>query len=628
MTWTRIAALLLCGALIFCGGCSSRRVGGASSQESASQAPSDPQEPPLPLLSDVTNPYAYVTQDIDFGLPQPTGPAFLHPAEDTAVSGQRYYLTGISDHSRELLLNDEPVENRGDNGSFAVSVMLEEGDNKFQLRQGDDTATVTIRYGATEADIPLTDQITKMTPAQDLAAPAGQPFTLQCVAPAGADVTARINGETVQLRQNAAAAVAGVPANFSAQYALPEARGIAELGTVTYLLDGKEFPSEGKLFSIEDGGKLIVQIRNVSSSVFAGPSVNSAIVTTGKAGAVDEVTEFGGDSASGEMYKLRMGGWIQAAAATPVAGDVEIDNHVSGVEFSREGRRETFTFRGTSRPFYTANRQDGALVVRFHHTGGIESPDVSESALFSAAEAAPDGSDEILTLRLREADALWGYLVEYDGGDTLLTCIQRPELAGGDAPLTGVTVAVDAGHGGSDTGTLGLPYDGFPAEKDITIVTAQALEKQLGLLGARVVMVRRDDENPTMNERMERARAAWADFYISLHGNGAGYSNDLIAANGLEVYYFEPIAQRLAQMLSANISANTGRKNRGAQYSNYRVTMLSFAPAVLVELGFLPNPQDFDSMCSPEGIYRTATSITDTLISFLTPEAETGEADD
>lgn len=142
----------------------------------------------------------------------------------------------------------------------------------------------------------------------------------------------------------------------------------------------------------------------------------------------------------------------------------------------------------------------------------------------------------------------------------------------------------------------------------------------MGLLGARVVLVREGDDNPTMNVRMKRSWEASADFYISLHCNGAGYSQEMITANGVEVYYFEPAAQKLAESISSRISEATGRRNRGAQHSYYRVTMQSFAPSVLVELGFLPNPGDFDSMCSKEGIYQSVTAISDALVEFLQQE--------
>lgn len=628
-------ALLCALLLLFTAGCQSRRAAAVgqgdvdSVQDSVPQvtgikADADYQKALSRFLEDGED-YDYVSGSIDFSLPDDL--SFLHPAEDTTTSASAYYLTGVSDPSQELLLNGEPLEKRGAQGSFALMVPLEEGENAFIIQQGDTVKSVTLtRKSAQHA---TTDTLSKMEPQSDIAARSGEIFTLQCVAPSGSSVSARVNGERVQLKQNSATELENIPATFSAQFEAPQAAGTVDLGAVEYTLNhqGKEstFSSEGKLYAIGKNDSLVVQIKNVSSSVFTEPSVNSGILTTGKAGAVDLVTEFGGDAASGTMYHLRMGGWIQAAAATIVTTPVETDNHVSDTKFSVQEDAETFVFSGTANPLFLAKQDEDALKITLFHTYGIKETDITKSKLFSAMEIDEQEEATTLTLHLKGIDSdsggdfwkLWGYLITYQDGKTILTCSKQPSLQQGKQPLTGVTIAVDAGHGGTDTGTLGLPYDTFPMEKDVTAATALALQKKLSLLGADVIMVREADENPSMNERMQRAVEARADFYISLHVNSAGYTESAVAANGVEVYYFEPIARALAQDISARISEDTGRYDRGAKESFYRVTMNSAFPSVLVEMGFITNASDFDSLCSKDGVYRTVTAISDSLLEML-----------
>lgn len=616
--WIAALAVILCMAA----GCKPRYVGGASrsSQEETvitvgTVAEDIPER--LPTLAEVDNPYQYVTEDLPVSIPQ--GLAFLHPSGDTSASSGTYYLTGVSDPDQPLLLNGEEIENRGHNGSFARSVALEAEENKFTLQQGAQEVSVTIRKGNNEDKVPLTDKITKMQPEINTAEDAGGIYTLQCIGPAGGQIRAEIAGETIELKQNVAAAQDGVPATFSAQYRIPEKEGIALLGTVTYFLNGTAYPSEGQLFSIASGSSLTVELQNEAVCIFSGPSVNQSILTTGRKGAVDTVIDFGGDNASGKMYQLGMGGWIQAAAVSPVPEEVAVNSKLSGAEFVRKEGREIFTFHGDGRPLYRVQADGENFVVRFYQTSELTVPDLGESRLFLEGQAEQDGDDSILTLSLAQGP-LWGYCIEYEGTDIKLTCLPCPSIGTENLPLDGITVAVDPGHGGTDTGTLGLPYDTAPMEKDVARATAEALKRQLGLLGARVILVREGDENPTMNARMKQAREAMVDFYISLHCNGAGYSQEMITANGVEVYYFEPASQKLAESISSRISEATGRKNRGAQHSYYRVTMQSFAPSVLVELGFLPNPGDFDSMCSKEGIYQSVTAISESLVEYLQQE--------
>ncbi len=616
--WITVLAAILC----MTAGCKPRYVGGASrssQEETVIATGANVEEIPekLPTLAEVDNPYQYVTENLSISIPQ--GLAFLHPSGDTSTASGTYYLTGVSDPEQPLLLNGEEIENRGQNGSFARSVVLEEEENQFTLQQGTQEVSVMIRKGDNADKVPLTDKITKMQPEINTAEDAGGIYTLQCIGPAGGQITAEIAGETIELKQNVAAAQDGVPATFSAQYRIPEKEGISLLGTITYFLNGTAYPSEGQLFSIASGSNLTVELQNEAVCIFSGPSVSQSILTTGRKGAVDKVVDFGGDNASGKMYQLGMGGWIQAAAVSPVSEEIAVNSQFSEAGFSRQNGKEIFTFHGDGRPLYRVQADEEAFMIRFYQTSGLKVPDLGESQLFLEGQAEQDGDDSILSFSLAQGP-LWGYCIEYEGTDTKLTCLPYPGTGSEDLPLDGITVAVDPGHGGTDTGTLGLPYDTAPMEKDVARATAEALKKQLGLLGARVILVREEDKNPTMNARMEQAREAMVDFYISLHCNGAGYSQEMITANGVEVYYFEPAAQKLAESISSRISEATGRKNRGAQHSYYRVTMQSFAPSVLVELGFLPNPGDFDSMCSKEGIYQSVTAISDSLVECLRQE--------
>ena len=154
-------------------------------------------------------------------------------------------------------------------------------------------------------------------------------------------------------------------------------------------------------------------------------------------------------------------------------------------------------------------------------------------------------------------------------------------------------------------------------EKDITLATAQALQKRLQNLGATVIFCREGDSSVSMNDRMALTNDQDADLFISLHCNSIGYTQDANKPSGTEVYYFENIAKDFASMLSANVASATGRTNRGAKLSNYRVTLNTYAPAVLVEMGFLTNPAEYDQMTSKQGIYQTVNGISDSILDFL-----------
>jgi N-acetylmuramoyl-L-alanine amidase len=75
---------------------------------------------------------------------------------------------------------------------------------------------------------------------------------------------------------------------------------------------------------------------------------------------------------------------------------------------------------------------------------------------------------------------------------------------------------VDAGHGGSDSGALGV--GGF-REKNVTLAIASALRDKLQQAGANVIMTRSNDVFIPLDERPGIANRAGADFFIAVHAD-------------------------------------------------------------------------------------------------------------
>jgi len=95
-------------------------------------------------------------------------------------------------------------------------------------------------------------------------------------------------------------------------------------------------------------------------------------------------------------------------------------------------------------------------------------------------------------------------------------------------------IVVDAGHGGSSTGAVGR---GGTMEKDITLAVAMKLREQLIRLGvADILMTRMDDTTVSLQERMDYAKEAKADMFISIHVNSLPRSS----VNVVETFYFGP----------------------------------------------------------------------------------------
>ena len=131
---------------------------------------------------------------------------------------------------------------------------------------------------------------------------------------------------------------------------------------------------------------------------------------------------------------------------------------------------------------------------------------------------------------------------------------------GGGPPL----IALDAGHGGKDTGAIGVTG---VKEKDINLAITLEVDKILREAGLRTMLTRSDDSYPTLQERTDLANQAQASIFVAIHNNAAG---DPTSA-GTETFYWGTDAEysvegkRLAQAIQRNLIAALGSADRGAR---------------------------------------------------------------
>ena len=180
-----------------------------------------------------------------------------------------------------------------------------------------------------------------------------------------------------------------------------------------------------------------------------------------------------------------------------------------------------------------------------------------------------------------------------------------------EKPLEGIVVVIDAGHGGEDPGALGIAGTSGPTEKDLNFISAYASKQILEALGASVHMVSEDNARLTFEERMDPARNLRADFFLSFHHNSTEESFDSSNSFGTEIYYHEQQSKMFAENILDSITSANGRIPRGAYQDYYRVTRMTYAPSLLLELGFVVNPAEYEDLCQPIRIYQTALGVAD-----------------
>lgn len=149
-------------------------------------------------------------------------------------------------------------------------------------------------------------------------------------------------------------------------------------------------------------------------------------------------------------------------------------------------------------------------------------------------------------------------------------------------------IFIDPGHGGQDPGAIGAKSK----EAENVLKVALALEKKLIAQGYEVRISRRTDTYLSLTQRAQLANAWGADIFLSLHDNSAVNKS----ATGFETYIFNGSVSsntvRLQQFLHQAIVSKLGLRDRGMKRANFAVIRLTNMPAVLIEYGFISNPDD------------------------------------
>ena len=216
-----------------------------------------------------------------------------------------------------------------------------------------------------------------------------------------------------------------------------------------------------------------------------------------------------------------------------------------------------------------------------------------------------------------------------------------------------IIVAIDPGHGGKDPGAVS---SNNVLEKDITLLIAKELQRTLrDTEGYQAILIRSDDSTVSLNDRYQNARKYGADAFISIHADGfrlasvkgasvfiwSDESSSSVARNlsdkerkriqaqikNIKSYDFNEDAARelypntykkkvdQSKMLGSKILDQLKRDpytkihKQNVEYADFRVLKSVDIPSVLVESGFITNPEDAKRLKTKAGRRMIARSI-------------------
>ncbi|CAN5519068.1 N-acetylmuramoyl-L-alanine amidase [soil metagenome] len=213
----------------------------------------------------------------------------------------------------------------------------------------------------------------------------------------------------------------------------------------------------------------------------------------------------------------------------------------------------------------------------------------------------------------------WGYYADFDDNNLNLHIKYPPAIkpitAESVGPrLQGLTVCLDPGHGGKETGAIG---PSAVREAEMNLAIALKFRDLLVAEGATVFMTRENDIDVSLNDRVDFAKAKNVDLLISVHNNALPDGRDPNKEHGTSSYWYHPQSQELAASLKNGEAKALGFPDIGARYQNLALCRPTNMPAVLVEVGFVCNPDEYAKLISPASQQVAAQGMLNGLINYF-----------
>ena len=321
----------------------------------------------------------------------------------------------------------------------------------------------------------------------------------------------------------------------------------------------------------------------------------------------------------------------------------------------QDGNRLIVTFEADALDIERLPRPRGDLVTSFFAVDASASLGIDLGAAFGSFDASSRSirnNGVELRVDFRGAERLTdagapGLVPEPSGSGPPTAAIDPlPDLR---APPTVRVVAIDAGHGGDDAGTRGADDT---LEKDVALSVTRRLREAIeSRLGLRVILTRGRDQAVGLDQRAAIANNNKADIFISLHVNtsvrptatgaevfylsmdeygaearelaereaqivpvigGGTRAIDLVQWEMAQVRYIDRSA-RLAGIVHSELNRRIPMSTRDVQKAPFRVLVGANMPAVLIEMGFISNPDDERRLASA----RFQNAVVDALVASI-----------
>lgn len=517
--------------------------------------------------------------------------------ESSSSPTSQKFIIGSTCKSCMLDVNDSGVHVYG-SGAFVFETRLKEGQNNFTLKAYSPSGssavkTIQIYYTAPKPEEPVRSiaiERIQTLPEGDLLLKPGDAISFRVKALTGCAL--RVMGNTPL-------------------YEMPDSvtKGMKGIYQGKYIIQPTDVFNNKKISVILTAvdGTTVVKETNASFSVMTS-LVPDVVMTKGrlahleyglgddrlggaKVGYIDSMIPLKVIGKVGSHYKIRL-----APSRTAYIPDELVTEMPIGT-FSPSSLTGKLKLYGNAEydyvqlqlfsrlPYQTFQQTDPSKIVVdvFGATGNTNWIDQLETAEEVKKLEYEQIADDIFRINISlKHHQHWGHRIYYEGNNLIIKIKQQPE----SLSLRDLTIAIDAGHGGSNTGAGGATG---VAEKDITLQLSLKLKRALERLGTSIIMTRVEEQFFDNKERILFYRDSTPDLLLSIHLNS---SADPIRVDGTSTFYryegFKPLSRAIyKRMLELGLSEYG---NNGS--FNFMLNSPTEYPNALIETLFLSNPEE------------------------------------
>ncbi len=543
------------------------------------------------------------------------------PAKHTTRADKVFFI-GTAPVPAPVTINGVVID-RSKTGNFAPTLPLKEGENDFSIRYQNEEVKIKVTREPKVAAAPTTGfREEGFEPRGNVSAMTGDTLCFGATAPENSNVSVDIKGrgsiplqsqnpQIVLPANNAALNDGGEPQALygAGRYlgcAIAKATGI--VGPVTYRLESKDHataklaspvlvPAPSKIEILSPVNLDVAEVVTDKAVARTGPNSNFSRVTPLSKGIKATIVGRQDGDNNGKIanwVRLDYGAWVNSSDLKITSGNAVPPKSIirSVRSQKRDGHTDVLFPLEVAVPI-SIEQTDRTLKLTLHNTTAqTDIVRLGSDPAIDRVDWKPLPPHQVEYTFTFKSKQQWGYKYRYDGTTFVISFRHPPKLAlQSKKPLTGAKILIDPGHGGTDSGAIGA--SGY-TEKEATLFASKLLANELVARGATVYLTRETDKAVSLDDRRALVDKIEPTISLSVHYNSLPDGGQPDKVKGFSTYWYHAQAQGLANFLHTYVTQYGGRPQYGVTWDNLALARPAEAPSVLLELGFISNPEEFE----------------------------------